>query len=119
MDALTDEQRACLRLSLVALERELERVHEASADGAAPVELDQPIGRISRMDAIQQQRMLQANRAAMQRRLQLARAALRRFDEDEYGGCVACGEDVGFRRLEAQPEAPLCIACQSRSEQRG
>ena len=119
MDPLSDEQRTSLRSSLVALERELESVHEASAAAAAPVDLDEPIGRVSRMDAIQQQRMLQANRAAMQLRLQQVRAALRRLEEDEYGVCVSCGEDVGFRRLEARPEAPFCIACQSERERRG
>ena len=118
MDALTDEQRASLRRALVALERELGDVHRASAEGAAPVELDEPIGRLSRMDAIQQQRMVEANRAAMQRRLQLVRAALRRFEEGEYGVCVGCGEEVGFPRLEAQPEAPLCIGCQGERERR-
>ena len=119
MDGLSDEQRASLRLSLVTLQRELGRVHEASAEGAAPVDLDEPIGRISRMDAIQRQSMVQASRAAMQLRLRQVRSALRRFDEDEYGVCVTCGEEVGFRRLEAQPEAPLCIACQSARERRG
>ena len=119
MDVLTDEQRASLRLALVALERELGSMYEVSADGAAPVDLDEPIGRISRVGAIQQQRMVQANRAAMRRRLQQVRAALRRFREDEYGVCVNCGEDVGLRRLEAQPEAPFCIACQSARERRG
>lgn len=119
MGVLTEEQRTSLRLALVALERELGRAHEASADGSAPVNLDQPIGRVSRIDAIQQQRMVQANRAAMQLRLQQVRAALRRLDEDEYGECVTCGEDVGFRRLEAQPEALFCIACQSARERRG
>jgi DnaK suppressor protein len=41
------------------------------------------------------------------------------LDDDDYGECVTCGEGVGFRRLEAQPEAPFCIACQSQRERRG
>ena len=119
MGALTDEQLESLRLSLLALEREIGSVHASSADGAAPVDLDEPIGRISRMDALQQQSMVQASRAALELRLQQVRAALRRFDEDEYGVCVTCGEAVGIRRLEAQPEAPFCITCQSARERRG
>lgn len=119
MDALTDDQRTSLRLALVALERELGSVHQASADGAAPVDLDEPIGRVSRIGAIEQQSMVQANRAATQLRLQRVGAALRRLEEGAYGECVTCGEDVGFRRLEAQPEAPFCIACQGARERRG
>lgn len=119
MDALTEAQGEALRLVLVELEQELGRMHEFSSDGARPVDLDEPIGRLSRMDAIQQQHMLQANRAALQRRLALVRGALQRFAAGEYGLCVTCGEDIGFRRLEAQPEAPFCLACQSEREQRG
>jgi DnaK suppressor protein len=118
MDALSEEQRASLRRALEALDRELGSVLDSSADGAAPVDLGEPIGRISRVDAIAQQRMVQANRASMQLRRQQVRAALRRFEEGEYGECALCGEDVGLRRLEAQPEAPLCITCQSEREQR-
>ena len=61
MDGLTEEQRASLRLALETLAAELGSAHEASADGAATVELDAPIGRLSRMDAIQQQRMAERN----------------------------------------------------------
>jgi len=118
MDALTEAQRVSLRRALEVLEGQLANAHEASADGAAPVDLDEPIGRISRMDAIAQQRMVEASRASMQRRLQQVRAALRRFEEDEYGVCVTCGEGVGLRRLEARPEAAFCIACQSDRERR-
>jgi DnaK suppressor protein len=118
MDVLTQTQRASLRHALEALERELANAHELSADGAAPVDLDEPIGRVSRIDALAQQRMVEASRSSMQLRLQQVRAALRRFDEDEYGVCTTCGEDVGFPRLEARPEAPFCIACQSARERR-
>lgn len=118
MESLTEDQCASLRRALEALDRELRSVHETSADGAATVDLEQPIGRVSRIDAIQQQRMVQANRASVQLRHQQVRAALRRFDEDEYGVCVTCGEDVGYRRLEAQPEAPFCISCQGQRERR-
>ena len=118
MDALTAEQLVELQLALRVLEQELGDVHRASAEGAAPVDLDEPIGRLSRMDAMQQQSMVQANRAGMQRRLQQVRGALRRFDEGEYGVCAACGEEIGYVRLEAQPEAPFCIGCQGAREQR-
>jgi len=118
MEALTETQRASLRHALQTLERELANAHERSADAAAPVDLEEPIGRVSRIDAIAQQRMVEASRASMQLRLQQVRAALRRCDEGEYGACITCGEEVGFPRLHARPEAPCCIACQSERERR-
>lgn len=115
---LGEQQRSALRQALLVLERDLDGSQAAAAEGAATVDLDEPIGRLSRMDAIQQQKMVEASRAQMQRRLQLVRGALRRLRDDEYGECVTCGEDIGFARLEAQPEAPFCLACQSERERR-
>jgi DnaK suppressor protein len=45
------------------------------------------------------------------------RAALRRMEEDEYGICVHCGEDIAQRRLLARPVATHCIDCKTEAEQ--
>jgi DnaK suppressor protein len=47
------------------------------------------------------------------------RAALAKFDDGSYGACEECGNDIGFSRLQARPEARLCISCQTRFEKRG
>jgi len=105
-----------LHRELVALGDELERALADSRNGAKPVDLDEPIGRVSRMDAIQQQKMVQASRAGLVLRARQVRAALDRFAEGTYGTCVSCEENVGFARLKALPETPLCMACQTRRE---
>lgn len=105
-----------LRTDLGTLVDELVTMVEQTRSGSKPVDLDEPIGRLSRMDAMQQQRMTQANRAAAQRRLAHARSALARLDADDYGECQSCGEDVGFKRLKAAPETPFCVECQGRRE---
>ena len=107
---------AAMRRRLEALRDELDALLAGTAEAARPVDLDQPIGRLSRMDAIQQQSMLAANRTSAVRRRQQVDAALRRIDEDEYGDCENCGDPIDPRRLEARPEAPLCVACQGLRE---
>ncbi len=107
---------AGLRDRLEAVREELDTLLASTAEGVRPVGLDQPIGRLSRVDALQQQSMLVANRTSAKRRRQQVEAALRRIDEDEYGDCAGCGEPIDPRRLNAQPEAPLCVACQGRRE---
>ena len=42
--------------------------------------------------------------------------ALERIDEGTYGVCEECGEDIGFKRLEARPVTTLCIECKSKQE---
>jgi len=108
-----------LRRDLQALAVELGDIIEGTRQAARPVELDQPaVGRVSRIDAIQQQKMLEANRNAQRSRIQLVRSALSRFDDGEYGDCPGCGECVGYARLKARPESVFCIDCQS-SRERG
>jgi RNA polymerase-binding transcription factor len=114
---LTRAQRVELKIDLEALVRELQETLEGTAQAARPVELDQPaVGRVSRIDAIQQQKMLEANRQAQLARLGLVRSALLRYEDDEYGDCPGCGESVGYARLKARPESVFCIACQTSRE---
>jgi len=115
---LDSDELEARRQSLVKLRDELTGLVNASAEGVKPVDLDEPIGRISRVDAMQQQKMLAANRQAAQQRRRQVEAALDRIDAGEYGECQSCGEEIEPRRLEAQPEAPLCLECQSRREEK-
>ncbi len=96
--------------------RESRPIGSSRLTGARPVSLDEPIGRLSRMDAMQQQSMVQANRRTAQTRLIRIEAALRRHAKKEYGLCMECEEGVGYARLKAQPEAPFCIGCQTGKE---
>ena len=50
--------------------------------------------------------------------LATVRRALAKFEDGSYGVCEECGNDIGFSRLQARPEARLCIACQTRAERR-
>ena len=119
MNELSKQQIAELHQALLNLRVDLKQLLEDSSDGAQPVSLDEPIGRLSRMDAMQQQSMVQANRRTTRTRLTRIEAALRRHTNDEYGPCLECEEDIGYARLNAQPEAPFCIDCQGNKEARG
>lgn len=85
-------------------------------EAAGTVELDQTRqGRLSRMDALQQQAM--AAETQRRRSLELKRigAALRRLQEGEYGYCLSCGEDIVPARLKLDPAVTQCVACAQRS----
>ena len=43
-------------------------------------------------------------------------AALERLDFGHYGECLECGEPIGRERLQVQPAAARCTACQSALE---
>jgi len=50
--------------------------------------------------------------------MQVLRHALAKFEDGSYGMCEECGNDIGYSRLQARPEARLCIGCQTRAEKR-
>lgn len=98
-----------------AVEDQLRKI-ESSTE---PVVLDQQsVGRVSRVDAIQQQQMAVANKAQATQQLQRIESALRRIEEGLFGYCLDCGESITEPRLQVQPEATLCLGCQSAREQR-
>lgn len=86
---------------------------ESIADAAAQtVELDQSkVGRLSRMDALQQQAMSQEQNRRRELQVKRIKAALRRIDNGEYGYCINCGEEINSKRLDIDPAAAFCIRC--------
>ena len=118
-DELTSAQVETLRALLEKLKRDLETQLASNADAAKPVKLDQSaVGRLSRMDAMQGQAMAKATRRGMEIRLAQCKAALGTVERGEYGSCRRCEEAIGIKRLNAKPEAPFCLECQRRAEQR-
>lgn len=111
----SDARRVALRERLLAQREVLESVAESSRDAGGVVELDQARqGRLSRMDALQQQAVAQASEGRRLAQLKRIQAALARMERDEYGDCARCGEAIAVKRLEADPAATLCIHCANR-----
>jgi RNA polymerase-binding protein DksA len=44
--------------------------------------------------------------------------ALRKIEDESYGTCDRCGEQIGVERLKAIPYATMCISCQESLERR-
>jgi RNA polymerase-binding transcription factor DksA len=43
--------------------------------------------------------------------IQHLKAALQRMDDDSYGICASCGEEIAEGRLDALPETTFCVNC--------
>ncbi len=115
-EALTGEQIAELTQILEEVRREIEAQLDASREDVKPVDLDEPIGRLTRMDAMQQQNMTKAGRRSLEARLKQIAGALAGVQTGDYGFCVRCDEPIGYPRLRARPESRLCVHCQEHLE---
>ena len=109
-----DEFRERLQASQAAAQALLNR----GAEETTPVEVSgSAIGRLTRIDAIQMQGMSEMSRSQLSVRLQQIEAALNAMAAGRYGTCNRCKKGIGLDRLEALPEAPLCMRCQEALEQ--
>ncbi|MCA1788380.1 MAG: TraR/DksA family transcriptional regulator [Thioalkalivibrio sp.] len=100
------------RDQLLRIRAEILDLQGARDDSAATVHLDQSsVGRLSRMDALQQQAMAQNAQRRATQSLGRIEAALRRCDDGSYGFCTDCDEPIDPRRLSLDPTATRCIRC--------
>ena len=108
-----------IRERITAELREVCKAIAQSEQSAATVELDQSsIGRVSRMDAMQQQAMACVQRERLliqQRRLS---AAIARKEAGTLGMCCQCEMPIPLDRLLNDPATPFCADCQEDIDER-
>lgn len=91
---------------------ELEDLRKISQQARETVALDQQsVGRLSRMDAMQQQAMANAQERTRTLDLQRIEMAYRRIKDGDYGYCVECDEEIPDGRLKIDPMAERCVNC--------
>ena len=108
---MESEQIERLRGKLEGLAQEIVQYLRGSEDSAAAVEPDKGLGRLSRMEAMQDQQMVLELRRRKKRQKLEVQNALARIDDGKYGKCIFCGKEIAFDRLEAFPEVQTCVSC--------
>lgn len=112
MKHLSPEQIDELRRELTRQLEKLERSMRVTDEAMSPVTLDQTaVGRLSRMDSLQNQSLTRNLQEREQVKLALIQAAFLRLEKGSYGVCVACGGEIPFERLYVFPEVGTCSAC--------
>ncbi len=76
-----------------------------------PIEPDCAIGRVSRMDAINNKAINDAALRQSEQKLKGLYAALDRIDEPEFGLCAKCGQTIPVGRIMLMPHSRFCARC--------
>jgi DnaK suppressor protein len=106
-DQLTELEEE-LRRQLLRLERSMGVTNAAME----PVQLDQTaVGRLSRMDSLQNQSLTRNLQEREQVKLAHLLDALERLEGGTFGLCTECGAEIPFERLFIMPEAASCGSC--------
>ena len=105
----------------ITVKNEIEKRLKAAEDSieslesqTAPVPPSVAIGRLTRMDAIQQKNMAITNLKTAKKLIINLKLALSRLDDSDFGICSVCKEDIPIKRIIAVPEIQVCIKCASR-----
>lgn len=108
-------KRAEIEATLRGRREEVLALIEGHGEDGKPVELDQTrVGRLSRMDALQNQAMAQETERRRRQEMVLIDEALSRLANGTYGDCLECDEPIAEKRLAFDPSARLCIDCAER-----
>jgi len=81
-----------------------------------PVPPDTAIGRLSRMEALNEKSVNEAALVVVKNRLRLLKRAQERIDDEDFGSCENCGEPIPTARLQLLPEARHCVKCAEKVE---
>lgn len=90
-----------------SIEKEIEELTELTK----PVSLDASIGRLSRMDAINNKAI---NDMALRDKKQILKKlerAKERGQDGKLGTCMKCSEDIPIGRLKIMPYTTRCVKC--------
>lgn len=80
-----------------------------------PIGPENAIGRVSRMDAINNKSVMEAALRNSRKELDQMETALRHIDNDpNFGICERCSETIPFQRLYILPGSRECVRCAGR-----
>ncbi|MFO8087217.1 MAG: TraR/DksA C4-type zinc finger protein [Bacteroidales bacterium] len=80
-----------------------------------PISPDSSIGRLSRMDAINNKSVSEAALRKAKEKLLKIKHTLETADDPDFGNCRNCGEPIPVGRLVVMPGSSLCVKCAQRS----
>lgn len=108
---MTDEQKADLvakiNETIIQTEKEIKRLEPM----VQPIKPENSLGRISRMDAINNKGVAEVSMRSNKRKLGKLKAALLKIDEPGFGACARCRRPIATARLMLMPESTNCVRC--------
>lgn len=108
---MTEEQKADLTAkineSIEQTKKEIERLESM----VQPISPENSLGRISRMDAINNKGVAEVSMRSNKRKLGKLQAALIKIDEPGFGACIRCRRPIATARLMLMPESNTCVRC--------
>ncbi len=108
---MTQEDKALLaqkiQEKIVQAEKEIAHLEESTK----PIAPENSLGRVSRMDAINNKGVAEAALRSSKKKLGKLKLALTKIDQPGFGTCSNCKKPIQPKRLMFMPESTNCINC--------
>lgn len=99
-----------IKASILKTAREIEGLKEATK----PISPENSIGRVSRMDAINNKSVAEASLRSTSRKLNNLQTALSKLSDPDFGICTRCKRPIQEARIMYMPESTRCVHCASK-----
>ncbi len=108
---MNPEQKQAFKEALLKKKSRTEKHIEDLKELTQPIAPENAIGRVSRMDAINNKSVNEAALRKAEEELKRMIHATERIDEAEFGKCRKCGEQIPMGRLLIMPGSINCVKC--------
>ena len=88
-----------------------EELIEQYKELAKPISPDSAIGRISRMDAINNKSVVEATLRQAENKLRNLKRVFSQLGSEEFGICLKCKQPIPLGRILIRPESLFCVNC--------
>lgn len=111
---MTLEDRKALREKINEEIAKIEAAIIPLLDATEPISPENSLGRVSRMDAINNKGVAEAALRSAKTKLSKLQLALKKVDNPDFGNCSMCKNPIRPARLMYMPESTKCVRCADR-----
>ncbi len=111
---MDDQERKLLKEKIIeTLAKTKEEIVELE-EMTKPISPENSIGRVSRMDAINNKSVAEAALRSSRRKLNNLEYALTQIEAADFGNCTMCKRPIPPMRLMLMPQSRRCVRCADR-----
>jgi DnaK suppressor protein len=108
---MTNTEKQQVYAKLIKEKEKLEEKIKTLVELTQPISPDCSIGRVSRMDAINNKSVNEAALRTAREKMKNVLLGIEKFDSPDFGKCRNCGKSIPFGRLMVMPGSSTCVSC--------
>ena len=105
-----NEAKRSIKKSIEETQKDISNLKELTK----PISPENAIGRVSRMDAINNKSVNEAALRNAINKLALLESAIQRINHVDFGLCIRCKNQIPIQRILLMPQSSRCVHCASR-----